>query len=99
MDRAGDELLARAALPLDENRRARRPGQPHELEHLAHSRGFSDDAAEAVALRELFAQPAILLGQAARLGALSERQQDFFVLERLGDVVEGAFAHGLDRAL
>ena len=73
VDRARDELLAGAALALDEDRRPRGPGQADELEDLAHPLGLADDAPEAEALRELLAQAPVLLGQPARLGALARR--------------------------
>ena len=75
------------------------PGQADELEDLPHALGLADDAAEAEAARQLLLQPPVLLGQAARLRALLDGQEDFLVLERLRDVVERAVAHRLDRAL
>ena len=99
VDRARDELLARPALPLDEDRRPRGTRQADEVEDLPHRLGLSDDPAQSVLARELLLQAPVLLRQAPRLRPLADRHQDFLVLEGLGDVVERPLAHGLDRAL
>ena len=66
------------------------PGQTNELEDLAHRLRLADDPAQAVALGELLPQAAVLFRQPALLRALAHGQEDFLVLEGLGDVMERA---------
>ena len=93
-----DELLAGPALAFDEDRGLGGPGQPDELEDLAHAFRFPDDAPQAVTARQLLFQPAVFFRQPARLRPLAHRHEHFLVLEGLGDVVERALAHRLDRS-
>ena len=100
MDRFGDELLARARLAGDQNVRARRRSEAdHELEHLPHRLALSDDVRVRVLLGELGFEPLVLVRQPPLLERLVDGEDDFFVLERLGDVVKRAVLHRLDRAV
>ena len=99
VDGPRDQLLAGAALALDEDGGLGRSRQPDELEDLSHPLGLADDAAESEAAGELLFEAAVLFRQAARLRALLDGQEHLFVLERLGDVVERAEPHRFDRAL
>ena len=96
MDRLRDELLAGARLALDEDVRARRRGLADEVEDLPHDLALADDVGVGVLLGELFLETLVLGGEAALLERLVHREDDFLVLERLGDVVEGAVFHRLD---
>jgi hypothetical protein len=98
VDRLRHQLLAGAALAEDEDVRARRGGQTDEVEDLRHRLRLADDVVEAVAPRQLGAQLAVLAAQLALFEAAADGEQHFLVLERLGDVVESALAHRLDRA-
>ena len=99
MEGLGDQLLAGAALAEDEHVALRRRGQADEVEDLLHRRALADDLVEAVALLELLLERAVLARQAALFEAFADGEQDLFVLERLGDVVESADAHRFDGAL
>ena len=69
---------------------------PDQREDLAHGRTLTDQIAERTGLIDGAPQPAILLLERAALDRALDRQQHGFRLERLGDVVEGADAHGFD---
>ena len=71
-----------------------------EVEHLPHPRAAADDVGELVVpLLDVLAQVAVLVQQPAPLHRVADDDQHFVVLERLGDVVEGAGLHRRDRAL
>ena len=99
VDRLGDQLLAGAALAADQDVALGRRGPADQVEHLADRPALADDAVEPLALSQLLLEVAVLGGQATALQALADGEPDLFVLERLGQVVEGALPHRLDRAL
>ena len=100
MERARHELLAGAALAVDQNRRAARRRLHDQVEHLLHPRAAADDLAEAVGVRlQVLAERAVLGDEPALREGVAHDGQHFVVLERLGDVVEGAALHRRDRAL
>ena len=100
VDRPRHQLLAGAALALDENRRSARRGLDDQVEHLPHPLAAADDVAELVIpLLDVLAQAAVLVHQAPPLQRVADDDQHFVVLERLGDVVERAVLHRRDRAL
>ena len=100
MDRPRDQLLARAALALNQDRRAARRGLDDQIEHLPHARAAADDVAELVVpLLDVLPERAVFVHQPAPLHRVADDDQHFLVLERLGDVVEGAALHRRDRAL
>src|SRR5690606_6766055 len=56
VDGAGDQLLAAAALALDEDRRVGRRGALDQLVHLPEPRALADDAARAIRRPNLLAE-------------------------------------------
>ena len=100
VDGARHELLAGAALAGDENRRAARRRLHDQVEHLLHARAAADDARELLRLRlQALAQRGVLGHQLPPLHGVAHHDEHFVVLERLGDVVEGAALHRRDRGL
>jgi hypothetical protein len=100
VNRPGNELLPRAALALHQDGRPTRRRLDDEVEHLAHPLASANDVRElVVALLDALAQVAVLVHQAAPLERVADHDEDLVVLERLGDVVEGAVLHRGDRAL
>ncbi len=99
VNRPRDELFAGSAFSLDEDRGLGRSGQTDEVEDFAHRLGLADDPPEAVLARKLLFQAPVLFGELPPLGPLLDGEQDFLVLEGLGNVVERALPHRLDRAL
>ena len=88
------QLFARAALTLDENRRAARRRLDDEIEHAPHGAAPTDDVVEVVVLLlQILSQRAVLGHQAAALERVAQNHQHFIVLEGFGDVVEGAPLH------
>ena len=100
VDRARHQLLAGAALALDQDRRAARRRLDDQVEHLPHPRAAADDVGElVVALLDVLPEVAVLVQQPPPLHRVADDDQHFVVLERLGDVVERAGLHRRDRAL
>jgi hypothetical protein len=99
VERLGDELLARAALARDEDRRAGRGRLADRLENPLHLRGAPDELAHAARRVELGPQGAVLGDEAALLERLLDDVDDLLVPEGLRDVMEGSLAHRGDRAL
>jgi hypothetical protein len=96
VDGAGEHLLARAALALEEHGRLVLRGALDQLQHLDHRRRGRDDRPLAdralhVALEELVRAAELL-----PLAGLAQREQDLRGLEGLREVVVGAAPHGLD---
>ena len=100
VQRPRDELLAGAALAVDQNRRPARRGLDDEVEHLAHARAAADDLAEPVRARlQVLTQRAVLGDEPALRQRVAQHDQHFVVLERLGDVVVRPALHRGDRVL
>ena len=98
MQRARHELLARAALAGDQDRRPARRRLDDQVEDLPHPRTLADDVAETVGVRlQVLAQGAVLDDQPVLRQGVAQHGQDLVVLERLADVVEGAALHRRDR--
>jgi hypothetical protein len=77
--------------------RAARRRLNDQVEHLLHPRAAADDAGEAVvAGLQVLLEGDVLGHQPAALDGVVEDDQHLVVLERLGDVVEGALLHGAD---
>ena len=92
----GHELLARPALALDEDGRARRGGRPDELEDRLHDLASADDGAEAELPLELAAEADVLVLQPLVVQSPFDGHQQLVMFERLLDVVESPVFHGLD---
>src|SRR5262245_36898018 len=99
VDRPGHDLLARPALPGHQDVRAAVGDLRHELEHALHRPARADDPAAAGAGAQLAAQPPVLERERLLLERLLDHQPDLVDLERLGQVVVGAFLHRGDRGL
>ena len=100
VNRARHELLAGAALALNQNRRSAGRRLDDQVEHLPHPRAPADDVREVVVPAvPLLQQLAVLAHQPPPLHRVAHDDEDFVVLERLGDVVEGAGLHRGNRAL
>ncbi len=100
VQRARHQLLAGAALAVDEDRRPARRRLDDQVEDLPHARAAADDVVEAVCagLQVLF-EGAILGDQAPLCQGVPEDDQHLVVLERLGDVVVRASLHRGDGVL
>jgi len=97
VDRAGRQLLARPALPRDDDRRVGGAHAPDQFVDFAHGPAAAHEAAEASSLIELRQQPVRPAPQLdLLLGRLEDRPQ-LRVIERLGDEVVRAVLHGFDR--
>jgi len=97
VDLAGDELLPRPALAVDQDGRL---GVRHLVEHLEdlhHLFGLADDLALAVALAELPLEDLVLRLQAPHAQGIAHDQQDLVVLRLLLDVLERPLGHRLNR--
>ena len=100
VNRARDQLLAGAALALDENRRTARRRLDDQVEHLTHLRAAADDVGElVVALLDVLPQRPVLGHQPPPLHGVADDDQHLVVLEGLGDVVERAALHRRNGAL
>ena len=88
VERPRDELLAGAALAVDQNRRPAGRRLDDQVEHLAHARAAADDLAEPVGARlQVLAERAVLGDEPALRQGVAQHDEHFVVLERLGDVV------------
>ena len=97
---ARDELLAGAALALNQDRRPAGRRLNDQVEHPPHRRAASDDVVEvAVLLLNVLPQRPVLVDQAPALERVLDDDEHFVVLERLGDVVERAALHRGDGVL
>ncbi len=93
---AGDQVLARPGLAVDEHRRGGVGDPEHEGADVTHRAVLADDRLDGVHLRERLAQRSGLVAE-ARLGERAIEEQDQLVhLERLGEVVVRALADRLD---
>ena len=95
VQRARDQLLAGAALAGDQHARRRARDALDQAHDALHRRALADDVAGAEALLHALPQRAVLIDDRALLERLLDHRQQFVVLERLLDVVVGAFAHRL----
>ncbi len=100
VDGAGHQLLARAALALNQDRRPARGGLDDQVEHLPHPGAAPDDVGELVVpLLDVLPERAVLAQQVAPLEGVADDDEHLVVLERLRDVVERSALHRGNRAL
>ncbi len=97
VDRLGDDLLARAALALDQHRDAGAGGLGGDRKGGAELRGGADDLLEAQRLGDLLGQRAQLARGLAAVGGGVEGGEQPVGRQRLDDEVGGAGAHRIDR--
>jgi hypothetical protein len=97
VQRARDQLLARAALALDERGRIAAGDAADQLVDFLHRRGLADDLGAGLVLRaRALAQLAQPLHQGLALDGLPRQQAQRIEVEGLGQVVVCAAARGLD---
>ena len=99
MNRARDQLLPGAALP---DHQYRRVGERHSrrcLVDLQHPFAAADHVLQRVLLADLALEPPVLRRQPAMAQRPIDHQLDRVHVVRLGDVVVGAAADGVDRAV
>ena len=99
VDAARHQLLAGAALALDQHRAVAAGDATDHREHLVDLRTASDDRGQTVAARDDLGERHVLAPQRSRLGGLGHRLAKLGVAARLGDEVAGAQAHRLHRGL
>jgi hypothetical protein len=99
VDRARDELLAGAALAVDQNGRLGVGHFVHHVKHLLHLFALTDDGAKVGALLELLLQEHVLRAHTLHVERVADHHLDLVVLGVLNEVVEGALIDGLDGRL
>src|SRR5262245_8941758 len=87
VDGFGNELFPCAALALNQNCAAALSYLSNQIEDLQHLFTFADDVGESIALFESLLELAVLELKLALLDAISNVQQQLFVIPRLGNVV------------
>jgi hypothetical protein len=96
---ARHELLARAALAVDEHRRGAGRRELDPAIDLLHGARLAHELAEGALLAQLVAQEVHLARERLLLDGFLEEHLEPRGVHRLREVVEGAVAHRLDRAL
>ena len=95
VDQLGEQLLAGAALALDQHRGVERRHLARLHEQPLDDDGAADDDRAVLARAQVFAQGVDLAVGAVHLQRLADHRIEFLrVLEGLGEIVEKAFAHG-----
>src|SRR3569832_15859 len=97
MEGARQDFLAGAGFPGDEHRQLPVPDAFHDLQDAGHARTAGNDVAEPVAAQQLAPQPGDFLAQRTAFQHLADAQSQLVRVDRLGQVVVGAQAHGLHR--
>ena len=87
VERPRDQLLARAALPANENRRVAGRDGVHPVHSLEHLRRAADDRLVGVVLGELRPRVVELLHEGPVLGDAADPSSDLVDVERLGQIV------------
>ncbi len=99
VDRARDDLLAGAALAQEQHGRFRRGDARDLVVYVLHRGRAPDEAAEAPEAAQLVAQRADLRAQLAAARHARQHRLQALQVDRLGEVIGGAQAQRLDRAL
>jgi hypothetical protein len=99
VDGARHQFLAGAALAEDQDRSRAGSGQLDPPVDLVHAFGLAHQLSEASLLAQLVPEQAHLARERLLLDGLLEEHLKAGGVHRLGQVVEGAMAHGLHRAL
>ncbi len=97
VNRPGDQLLAGAALSLDEDCCLAVRHLCNELEHILHDLALADDLLESITLFQFFAEPFHLIAKLAILQGLAYNKKDIIFPKRFGQVIKCACFHGLNR--
>src|SRR5258708_32188922 len=103
MNRLGDELLACAALSVDQHSRTRGRHLADEIEYRKHFFALADNIGKVVALLQSALELNVFLAQAAAFDSVRDLDEQFVVGPRLGDVIQRAALEGgprqADRAM
>ena len=99
VDRASDQLLARAAGPADQHIDFRIGNLLYRVKNSHHRRTLADDIVKAVLLVELLFEVAVFLPYASFGQHFIDHDTEVFRREGLGHEVGGPQPHGLDRIL
>ena len=99
VNRGGDELLAGAALALDQHGRAAVGHLTDHLEQPLHRLVLADEVARVEPLADALPQLRRLAAEPRVLDAALDDRGDGVEIERLGEVVLGAHPEGFDRGL
>ena len=99
VDAPGDELLARAGLAVNEDGRVARRDARDGLVDPPHGRARADEARRLRLRRHRAAEAFELDAQLAVLDGAGDREREELRVDRLGDEVVGAGAHGGDGRL
>ena len=97
VNRAGDDLLAGAALAQDQHRGVGLGHVLDQLQHLPHRRAVADDLVDGHQLVDRLAELRVLLAEPPLLQGPQDQMAEFVGIDRLGDVVEGALLQGPHR--
>ncbi len=97
VERARDELLARPALALNQDRRLVLGNLADRREDFPDRIALPENPVDGLLLAHGLLERAVLASQRFTLFGFGERQQDFVLLEGLRDVVVGAGLHRFDR--
>jgi hypothetical protein len=96
MHRVGGQLLARAALPQDQDVAVQGGHFANGAKHFLDGGADPDHFPPAVQGAQTGLQAAVLFPQTLALQGLLDQMADHFKLEGLGHVMEGPLFHGLD---
>ncbi len=88
-----DQLLARAGLTLDQNRRADRPDLLDQIEKLADFRALGNHCVKMIVAAHLFAQLFQLVDQLAAIEDALDQETEAIGFIRLGDEIVGPRLH------
>src|SRR5271157_4523729 len=99
MDRARDQFLAGARFAGDKHARVGARDLFHDAEDLLDRVAFADDILEAVLVTQLAPQEAVFVEERLLRQRVANDRLQMIVGERLGQVVVGALAQGVDRGL
>src|SRR5581483_4942737 len=97
VDRVGDDLLAGAALALDEDRRLAAGRGLDDAPDALHRLALADELMDAACLRQLLLEALLAIDEAPPLEGLPDEMQDLVGGEGLRDVVVSAALDGVDR--
>ena len=97
MQHARDQLLASAALALDQHRRVSRRGPAHDRGKTAARGTLGDERRRHTRHVELLMEQAILPPKRGNLDGLADHRRKVIGVDRLGEIIESAMTHRRDR--
>ena len=99
MQRAGEQLLARAALTLQQHGCVTHRGTSQRADDLLERRGLSHDLRQSTSERQLLLEQHVLGHDAVTVQRASNQQQEVVWVDWLGEEVHGSLFHRLDGVL